>query len=91
MCVTIIVVIVVVVKIWYRFVRRGFKECSVEDIPKERRDRINFSRGSKYYVKQLQRELGGINVNGSARRYYVNIFVNFNVMLLDLSVYYIFG
>ncbi|KAH7689875.1 amino-acid N-acetyltransferase protein [Dioscorea alata] len=50
------------------FVRRGFKECSVEDIPKERRERINFSRGSKYYVKQLQREIGGINVNGSVRR-----------------------
>lgn len=62
------IIIIVLVKIWYRFVRRGFKECSVEDIPKERRERINFSRGSKYYVKQLQRELGGINVNGSVRR-----------------------
>ncbi|KAH7665408.1 amino-acid N-acetyltransferase protein [Dioscorea alata] len=45
------------------FVRRGFRECSIEHIPKERRDRINFSRGSKYYVKELQPELGGITVD----------------------------
>uniref|UniRef100_A0A0D9X0X0 N-acetyltransferase domain-containing protein n=1 Tax=Leersia perrieri TaxID=77586 RepID=A0A0D9X0X0_9ORYZ len=36
------------------FVRRGFSECSIESIPEQRRKRINLSRGSKYYIKQLQ-------------------------------------
>ncbi|KAH0450968.1 hypothetical protein IEQ34_021660 [Dendrobium chrysotoxum] len=46
-----------------RFVRRGFYECSVEAIPEERRKRIDFSRGSKYYMKKLQAEMGGITMN----------------------------
>ncbi|MQM09674.1 hypothetical protein Taro_042551 [Colocasia esculenta] len=46
------------------FVRRGFSECSIESIPEERRKRINLSRGSKYYMKKLQPELGGITVDG---------------------------
>ncbi|KAJ0961249.1 hypothetical protein J5N97_000795 [Dioscorea zingiberensis] len=50
------------------FVRRGFKECSIEHIPKERREKINFSRGSKYYMKQLQPELGGIIVDAFSHR-----------------------
>ncbi|KAG8099535.1 hypothetical protein GUJ93_ZPchr0013g36423 [Zizania palustris] len=36
------------------FVRRGFSQCSIEYIPEQRRKRINLSRGSKYYIKQLQ-------------------------------------
>ncbi|ONM59144.1 putative amino-acid acetyltransferase NAGS1 chloroplastic [Zea mays] len=35
------------------FVRRGFSECSIGSIPEQRRKRINLSRGSKYYIKQL--------------------------------------
>ncbi|KQJ92335.1 probable amino-acid acetyltransferase NAGS2, chloroplastic isoform X2 [Brachypodium distachyon] len=35
------------------FVRRGFSECSIESIPEQRRKRINLSRGSKYYIKEL--------------------------------------
>ncbi|XP_020097803.1 probable amino-acid acetyltransferase NAGS1, chloroplastic isoform X3 [Ananas comosus] len=45
------------------FVRRGFSECSIESIPAERRKRINLSRGSKYYLKKLQPERGGIAAN----------------------------
>ncbi|WOK93121.1 putative amino-acid acetyltransferase NAGS2, chloroplastic [Canna indica] len=45
------------------FVRRGFTECSIESIPAERRKNINFSRGSKYYMKKLQMEEGGITIN----------------------------
>ncbi|CAL9160865.1 unnamed protein product [Musa hybrid cultivar] len=45
------------------FVRRGFTECSIESIPAERRKRINLSRGSKYYMKKLQMEEGGISIN----------------------------
>ncbi|KAF5769626.1 putative amino-acid N-acetyltransferase transcription regulator GNAT family [Helianthus annuus] len=45
------------------FVRRGFTECSIEDIPVERRKRINLSRGSKYYMKQLLPDTSGIRVN----------------------------
>ncbi|KAJ6808996.1 putative amino-acid acetyltransferase NAGS2, chloroplastic [Iris pallida] len=48
------------------FVRRGFSECPFEAIPEERRKRINLSRGSKYYMKKLQPEVGGITVNRSA-------------------------
>ncbi|XP_011099391.1 probable amino-acid acetyltransferase NAGS1, chloroplastic [Sesamum indicum] len=35
------------------FVRRGFSECSIECIPEERRKKINISRRSKYYMKNL--------------------------------------
>lgn len=45
------------------FVRRGFSECSIEYIPVERRKRINLSRGSKYYMKQLLPDTSGIRVN----------------------------
>ncbi|KAJ1291644.1 hypothetical protein BS78_02G331400 [Paspalum vaginatum] len=42
------------------FVRRGFSECSIESIPEQRRKRINLSRGSKYYIKQLQPKHAGV-------------------------------
>ncbi|KAL8193707.1 hypothetical protein R6Q57_026399 [Mikania cordata] len=45
------------------FVRRGFTECSIECIPVERRKRINLSRGSKYYMKQLLPDTSGIRVD----------------------------
>lgn len=45
------------------FVRRGFSECSIESIPEERRKRINLSRGSKYYMKQLLPDTSGIRFN----------------------------
>ncbi|XP_062187435.1 probable amino-acid acetyltransferase NAGS2, chloroplastic [Phragmites australis] len=45
------------------FVRRGFSECSIESIPEQRRKRINLSRGSKYYVKQLQPKHAGVTTN----------------------------
>ncbi|KAJ6806896.1 putative amino-acid acetyltransferase NAGS2, chloroplastic [Iris pallida] len=48
------------------FVRRGFSECPFEAIPEERRKRINLARGSKYYMKKLEREVGGMTVNQSA-------------------------
>ncbi|KAA8522589.1 hypothetical protein F0562_013050 [Nyssa sinensis] len=43
------------------FVRRGFSECSIESIPEERRKKINLSRRSKYYMKQLQPDTSGIS------------------------------
>lgn len=45
------------------FVRRGFSECSIDFIPEERRKRINLSRGSKYYMKELLPDTSGIRVN----------------------------
>ncbi|KAL6294577.1 hypothetical protein ACE6H2_002719 [Prunus campanulata] len=36
---------------WFK--RRGYFECSIESIPEKRRGKINQSRGSKYYMKQL--------------------------------------
>ncbi|VFQ58341.1 unnamed protein product [Cuscuta campestris] len=48
------------------FVRRGFSECSVDQIPVERRKRINLSRGSKYYMKRLQPDRSGIIRFGTA-------------------------
>ncbi|WVZ66512.1 hypothetical protein U9M48_015721 [Paspalum notatum var. saurae] len=45
------------------FVRRGFSECSIESIPEQRRKRINLSRGSKYYIKQLQPKHAGVMAN----------------------------
>jgi amino-acid N-acetyltransferase len=51
------------------FVRRGFKECSIESLPAARRKRIDLSRGSKYYMKRLQAaEIGHMAVNGFAMR-----------------------
>ncbi|KAF0900637.1 hypothetical protein E2562_033520 [Oryza meyeriana var. granulata] len=51
------------------FVRRGFKECSIESLPAERRKRIDLSRGSKYYIKRLQAaEIGQTAVNNFAVR-----------------------
>ncbi|KAL6658031.1 hypothetical protein ACP70R_004278 [Stipagrostis hirtigluma subsp. patula] len=51
------------------FVRRGFKECSIEFLPVVRRKRIDLSRGSKYYMKRLQlAEIGNLAVNNFAMR-----------------------
>ncbi|KAJ4914118.1 hypothetical protein Rs2_08739 [Raphanus sativus] len=44
------------------FVRRGFQECSIEVIPEKRRQRINLSRKSKYYMKKLLPDRSGISV-----------------------------
>ncbi|KAL7231647.1 hypothetical protein ACSBR2_009810 [Camellia fascicularis] len=44
------------------FVRRGFSECSIESIPEEKRRKVNLSRGSKYYMKQLQPDMSGISI-----------------------------
>ncbi|CAN8328371.1 unnamed protein product [Cochlearia groenlandica] len=44
------------------FVRRGFQECSIEVIPEIRRQRINLSRRSKYYIKKLLPDRSGISV-----------------------------
>jgi hypothetical protein len=52
-----------------RFVRRGFSECSIESIPEQRRKRINLSRGSKYYIKQLQPKPAGVNANNFVIRW----------------------
>ncbi|RWW05391.1 hypothetical protein GW17_00031336 [Ensete ventricosum] len=57
---------------WYAiprlFGRRGFSECSIESIPAQRRKRINLSRGSKYYIKNLYPVLGGVSGNKPAHR-----------------------
>ncbi|XP_062101794.1 probable amino-acid acetyltransferase NAGS2, chloroplastic isoform X2 [Humulus lupulus] len=45
------------------FVRRGFSECSIESIPEKRRQRINLSRRSKYYMKKLLPDTSGITIN----------------------------
>ncbi|KAG0626945.1 hypothetical protein M758_2G163500 [Ceratodon purpureus] len=39
------------------FVQRGFAKCELHDLPVERQVRIDLSRGSKYYLKQLQLDL----------------------------------
>ncbi|XP_056857304.1 probable amino-acid acetyltransferase NAGS2, chloroplastic [Raphanus sativus] len=44
------------------FVRRGFQECSIEVIPETRRQRINLSRKSKYYMKKLLPDRSGISI-----------------------------
>ncbi|KAG7567346.1 Acetylglutamate kinase-like superfamily [Arabidopsis thaliana x Arabidopsis arenosa] len=44
------------------FVRRGFQECPIEMIPEVRRERINLSRRSKYYMKKLLPDRSGISV-----------------------------
>ncbi|XP_062004870.1 probable amino-acid acetyltransferase NAGS1, chloroplastic isoform X3 [Rosa rugosa] len=46
---------------WFK--RRGFSECSIESIPEKRRERINLSRRSKYYMKQLLPDTSGITVD----------------------------
>ncbi|VVA23381.1 PREDICTED: amino-acid [Prunus dulcis] len=46
------------------FVRRGFSECSIESIPEKRRRKINLSRKSKYYSKQLLPDTSGITKSG---------------------------
>ncbi|XP_031272936.1 probable amino-acid acetyltransferase NAGS2, chloroplastic isoform X2 [Pistacia vera] len=50
---------------WFK--SRGFKECSIEMIPRERRKRINLSRKSKYYVKKLLPDRSGISVDRAFR------------------------
>ncbi|XP_051114744.1 probable amino-acid acetyltransferase NAGS1, chloroplastic [Andrographis paniculata] len=45
------------------FMRRGFSECTIDCIPEERRKKINISRRSKYYMKQLQPDMSGISVD----------------------------
>ncbi|CAM6013423.1 unnamed protein product [Sphagnum balticum] len=35
------------------FVRRGFSQCTWEELPERRRVQINLARGSKYYVKMV--------------------------------------
>ncbi|XP_059624021.1 probable amino-acid acetyltransferase NAGS1, chloroplastic isoform X2 [Cornus florida] len=45
------------------FVRRGFSECSIEQIPEERRKKIDLSRKSKYYMKKLHPDRSGIAFN----------------------------
>ncbi|XWS41758.1 hypothetical protein CRYUN_Cryun17cG0111000 [Craigia yunnanensis] len=45
------------------FVRRGFRECSVDMIPDERREKINLSRKSKYYMKKLLPDRSGITAD----------------------------
>ncbi len=37
----------------HRFVRRGFSQCTWEELPERRRVQINLARGSKYYVKMV--------------------------------------
>ncbi|XP_024369175.1 probable amino-acid acetyltransferase NAGS2, chloroplastic isoform X2 [Physcomitrium patens] len=39
------------------FVQRGFAKCELDALPQERQARVNFSRGSKYYLKHLQLDL----------------------------------
>lgn len=51
----------------YRFKSRGFRECSIEMIPEERRKRINLSRNSKYYMKKLLPDTSGIIVDRAFR------------------------
>ncbi|XP_012079426.1 probable amino-acid acetyltransferase NAGS2, chloroplastic isoform X2 [Jatropha curcas] len=46
---------------WFK--RRGFSECSIEMIPEKRRNKINLSRKSKYYMKKLLPDTSGITVN----------------------------
>ncbi|KAK8544275.1 hypothetical protein V6N13_034637 [Hibiscus sabdariffa] len=42
------------------FVRRGFRECTIDMLPDERRKKINLSRNSKYYMKKLIPDRSGI-------------------------------
>lgn len=47
------------------FVRRGFSECSIDNIPEKKRKTINLSRNSKYYMKKLLPNKSGITVGGN--------------------------
>ncbi|GLT46814.1 hypothetical protein SLA2020_205440 [Shorea laevis] len=42
------------------FVRRGFQESTMDMIPEKRREKINLSRRSKYYMKKLLPDKSGI-------------------------------
>lgn len=46
-----------------RFVRRGFSECLIESIPEKKREKINLSRNSKYYMKKLVPDTSGITLH----------------------------
>jgi amino-acid N-acetyltransferase len=48
-----------------RFVRRGFSECSIDNIPEKKKKTINLSRNSKYYMKKLLPNKSGITVGGN--------------------------
>lgn len=48
-----------------RFVRRGFYACSIDKIPEDRRKKINLSRGSKYYMKNLSPDFTASAANGA--------------------------
>ncbi|KAK8673087.1 hypothetical protein V6N13_111443 [Hibiscus sabdariffa] len=45
------------------FVRRGFRECTIDMIPEGRRKKINLSRNSKYYTKKLIPDRSGITAD----------------------------
>jgi amino-acid N-acetyltransferase len=45
-------------------VRRGFSECSIDYIPEKKKQTINLSRNSKYYMKKLLPNKSGITVGG---------------------------
>lgn len=47
------------------FVRRGFSECSIDNIPEKKKKTINLSRNSKYYMKKLLPNKSGITVGGN--------------------------
>nr|GMC66285.1 probable amino-acid acetyltransferase NAGS1, chloroplastic [Ipomoea batatas] len=47
------------------FIRRGFSECSIDNIPEERRKKINLSRRSKYYMKKLLPDRSGIRLDNA--------------------------
>jgi amino-acid N-acetyltransferase len=46
-------------------VRRGFSECSIDYIPEKKKQTINLSRNSKYYMKKLLPNKSGITVGGN--------------------------
>ena len=74
---------------FHRFVRRGFKECSMESLPAERRKRIDLSRGSKYYIKRLQpAEIGHMAANNFAMKWFVEA-NNIAIELLHMRFIYI--
>ncbi|XP_045812155.1 probable amino-acid acetyltransferase NAGS2, chloroplastic isoform X1 [Trifolium pratense] len=51
------------------FVRRGFSECSIDNIPEKKKKTINLSRNSKYYMKKLLPNKSGITVGGNNFKY----------------------
>jgi amino-acid N-acetyltransferase len=52
-------VFILSVRAFHWFLERGFREGTVEDLPREKRDKYNFHRRSKIYIKDLssQREV----------------------------------